>query len=252
MASNKPEPMQVDAKRGSGLPRAMTGKLALDDQLQTIEAQIAGKADLANKTMEKLAARERALLNLAKSTLKRGSRGSDKTVPAKLPHGLTLKQEQFCQNIIAGMTHAQAYRDAYDCHNLKPAVVYQRAYAVKLSPRVKRRLEELWAIREARLSHTPAELRLFVQERLMVEALNPDNSGSVRVRAVELIGKMGKVALFEADKEESQENQSVDAILKRIKPLLDTGNALAKQVSKSESPIKSRQGLQTIGNSLDA
>jgi hypothetical protein len=250
MASNKPEPMQVDAKRGSGLPRAMTGKLALDDQLQTIEAQIAGKADLANKTMEKLAARERALLNLAKGT-SRGSRGSDKTVPSRLPHGLTLKQEQFCQNIIAGMTHAQAYRDAYDCHNLKPAVVYQRAYAVKLSPRVKRRLEELWAIREARLSHTPAELRLFVQERLMVEALNPENSGSVRVRAVELIGKMGKVALFEADKEESQENQSVDAILKRIKPLLDTGNALAKQVSKSESPMKSRHGLQTIGNSLD-
>lgn len=251
MASNKPETMQVEAKRGSGLPRAMTGRLALDDQLQTIEAQIAGKADLANKTMEKLAARERALLNLAKGT-SRGSRGSDKTVPAKLPHGLTLKQEQFCQNIIAGMTHAQAYRDAYDCHNLKPAVVYQRAYAVKLSPRVKRRLEELWAIREARLSHTPAELRLFVQERLMVEALNPENSGSVRVRAVELIGKMGKVALFETDQEESKENQSVDAILKRIKPLLDTGNALAKQVRNGETPMKSRQVLQTIGNSLDS
>lgn len=250
MASNKPEPMQVEAKRGSGLPRAMTGKLALDEKLETIEATIAGKADLANKTMEKLAARERALLNLAKST-SRGSRGSDKSVPSRLPHGLTLKQEQFCQNIIAGMTHAQAYRDAYDCHNLKPAVVYQRAYAVKLSPRVKRRLEELWAIREARLSHTPAELRLFVQERLMIEATSAENSGSVRVRAAELLGRMGKVALFEADKEESQENQSVDAILKRIKPLLDTGNALAKQVGKGESPMKSRQALQTIGNSLD-
>lgn len=239
MASDQANQMHVTQKRGSGLPRAMTGTLALNGQVETVEAEIAGKADLANKHFKSLAAREASLLQLAKTTNKGGSRGSDKSVPGKLPHGLTIRQEQFCQNIMAGMTHAQAYRDAYDCHNIKPAVVYQRAYAVKLSPRVRRRLEELWAIREARLSHTPAELRLFVQERLMIEALNPDNSGSVRVRAVELIGKMGKVALFEADKEESQENQSVDAILKRIKPLLDTGNALAKQVSKGESPMKS-------------
>lgn len=239
MASDQANQMHVNQKRGSGLPRAMTGTLALNGQVETIEAEIASKADLANKHWKSLAAREASLLQLTKTTNRGGSRGSDKSVPGKLPHGLTIRQEQFCQNIMAGMTHAQAYRDAYDCHNIKPAVVYQRAYAVKLSPRVKRRLEELWAIREARLSHTPAELRLFVQERLMIEALNPDNSGSVRVRAVELIGKMGKVALFEADKEESQENQSVDAILKRIKPLLDTGNALAKQVNKGESPIKS-------------
>lgn len=237
------ERMHVDAKRGSGIPRALAGKLPLHALPETIESTMAAKAQLPSAQLRHFkseAARAASLAQLAKSTNKAGSRGSDKSVPNKLPHGLTLRQEMFCQNVMSGMTHAQAYRDAYQCHNMKPAVVYARAYAVATNPRVSRRMSQLWELREGRLSHTPAQLRLFVQERLMIEALKEDNPAGVRVRAAELIGKIGRVSLFEPEKEESKENQSVDAILKRITPLLEVGNALAKQAGKAEKPIQSR------------
>lgn len=226
--------MTTKLKRGSGEPRMIAGDLQLNALPETVSATIAERAKLPDKHFKSLAAREASLLQLAKSTRAGNPVHPDKAVPNKLPHGLTLRQEQFCQNVMAGMTHAQSYRDAYNCHNIKPAVVYQRAYSVATNPRVRKRMETLWEMREGRLSHTPAQLRLFVQERLMIEALKDDNPASVRVRAVELIGKIGRVRLFEADQENSKENQSVETLLARITPLLDLGKALQAQASAAE------------------
>lgn len=231
--------MPTDMKRGSGEPRAITGAINLNASPETIEAQVAEKAQIGRKVWKSQAAREASMMQIFKAINNpnnRGSRGSDKSVPGKLPHGLTIRQEQFCQNVMAGMTHAQAYRDAYNCHNLKPAVVYSRAYTVATNQRVVKRLEILWQQREGRLSHTPAQLRLFVQERLMIEALREDNPASVRVRSVELIGKIGRVRLFESDGEKAPENQSVDDLMKRIAPLLELGKAMQAQVARTEKP----------------
>jgi hypothetical protein len=79
-----------------------------------------------------------------------------------------------------------------------------------------------------------------VQERLHLEATNPDNPAGVRVRALELIGKIGRVKLFEADGDKAKDNQDVDAILKRLQPLLAAGNALAALQAKAETPNKTR------------
>lgn len=248
MASNEtdrltPEQnMTTKLKRGSGEPRMIAGDLQLNAGPDTVSASIAERAKLPDKHFKSLAAREASLLQLAKSTRTGKAVSSNKSVPNKLPHGLTIRQEQFCQNVMAGMTHAQAYREAYNCHHIKPAVVYARAYAVATNPRAKKRMEELWALREGRLSHTPAQLRLFVQERLMIEALKEDNPASVRVRAVELIGKIGRVRVFDAEQDNDKGNQSVEQLMQRIGPLLELGKALQAQMQAAEKPkqIKDR------------
>jgi hypothetical protein len=101
-------------------------------------------------------------------------------------------------------------------------------------------MQALWEQREGRLSHTPAQLRLFVQERLMIEALSTDNPASVRVRAVELIGKIGRVRLFETEGDKPPDNQSLEQILARIAPLIELGKQAQAQAQRIESPIKTR------------
>jgi hypothetical protein len=92
---------------------------------------------------------------------------------------------------------------------------------------VKRRLEQLWAEREGRLSHTNAQLRLFVRDRLLIEAQDERNPPSVRVRAVELIGKIGGVAIFESDTGKPVDNQGANALLQRIESIMEHGRKLA-------------------------
>lgn len=232
--------MTVSAGKGSGVPRIVAGEIALHSKPEAFESDMAAQAALPDKHFKSAAARAASLAQLAKSPSKGTPVPSAKAVPMRLPNGLTLRQEQFAQNVMAGMSHAQAYRDAYNCHNLKPAVVYNRAYSVAINPRVRARTEALWAEREGRLSHTPAQLRLFVQERLHLEATNPDNPAGVRVRALELIGKIGRVKLFEPEQQEGEKNQDVASILKRLGPLLAAGNALALQHEQANKPTQSR------------
>lgn len=155
-----------------------------------------------------------------------------KPARAKLPNGLTMGMESLCQNIVAGMPHGEAYRDAYQAKHLKPAAVYSRLYHVLKHPQVQARLQELWAEREAIASHTPQQLRLFVLERLMIEATNAGNTGSTRVRAVELIGKLGGVRAFEEEGKANPGSEMDKAdLVQRLSALL--GEAVETKAGKA-------------------
>lgn len=56
---------------------------------------------------------------------------------------LTAKQEQFCQNIISGMSGAGAYRESYKCEKAKDTVVYVRASELMRKPQIAARIEVL-------------------------------------------------------------------------------------------------------------
>lgn len=159
-----------------------------------------------------------------------------KPARAKLPNGLTMGMESLCQNIVAGMPHGEAYRDAYQAKNLKPAAVYSRLYHVLKHPQVQARLQELWAEREAIASHTPQQLRLFVLERLMIEATNGHNTGSTRVRAVELIGKLGGVRAFE------EEGQAKSA------GALDKGELVQRLSALLGEAVETKAGRSALDN----
>lgn len=56
---------------------------------------------------------------------------------------LTPKQEQFVQNIIKGMSQADAYRSAYSCENMSDNAIYVNASKLASNTKVELRLSEL-------------------------------------------------------------------------------------------------------------
>lgn len=56
---------------------------------------------------------------------------------------LTAKQEQFVQNIIQGMSQADAYRSAYSCKNMSDNAIYVNASKLAADAKVALRLSEL-------------------------------------------------------------------------------------------------------------
>lgn len=224
----------MQRKRGDKIPRAMA---QADVKLEADTATIRAVETAMGQSPAVLGARARSDKELAnwqawkaKFLEVRMMGGQYYGSRAKLPNGLTLGQESFCQNIMGGMTHAEAYREAYNARNIKPAVVYQRAYLLTQSPKVQARLSELWTEREAKLSLTGAQLRLWVTERLMIEATDKNNTGSTRVRAVELVGKIGRVNLFAPEDSEGNAQHTTDKakLEQRLKALLDQAQAEAK------------------------
>lgn len=56
---------------------------------------------------------------------------------------LTVKREKFVQNLIKGMTQADAYRDAYNTKNMSDNAIYREASLLLKNPKVSQRYEEL-------------------------------------------------------------------------------------------------------------
>ena len=56
---------------------------------------------------------------------------------------LTAKQEAFVQNIIQGMSQADAYRSAYSCKNMSDNAIYREGSLLMGNPKVAQRLNEL-------------------------------------------------------------------------------------------------------------
>lgn len=56
---------------------------------------------------------------------------------------LTVKQEKFVQNLIKGMSQADAYRDAYSTKKMSDNAIYREASLLLKNPKVSQRYEEL-------------------------------------------------------------------------------------------------------------
>jgi len=141
-------------------------------------------------------------------------------------YGLTSKQEAFCQGVGArGETLAVAYRSAYDAENMSPHTVHNEACKLMGRPDIAARVNALVQAKQAKSSHDASRMRSFVIERLHSEAADTSNPPSVRVRALELIGKLDVVAVFSAKPqtdEAAAPTQELAATLEaRLKALMD-------------------------------
>lgn len=56
---------------------------------------------------------------------------------------LTQKQEQFCQNIVKGMSQSDAYRDAYPGTKMSDKSIWEKSCTLAKSVKVKARIKEL-------------------------------------------------------------------------------------------------------------
>lgn len=99
---------------------------------------------------------------------------------------LTAKQEAFVQNIIQGMSQADAYRSAYSTKNMSDNAIYREASLLVENPKVTQRLKEL-------RDELASPAIMSAQERLewLTGVINSkDESTGDKLRAVDIMNKM--------------------------------------------------------------
>lgn len=144
---------------------------------------------------------------------------------------LTIKQEAFAQAMASGLypNQAAAYRVAYDAETMAPGTIYQEASRLMADPRIAARVDEIKGIKQAGERLNSAQIKAHVIARLHIESLDPDSSPASRIRALELLGKLGGVAAFERVTEEASVSQDADTVTKalqdKLQALLKAGAA---------------------------
>ena len=99
---------------------------------------------------------------------------------------LTAKQEAFVQNILSGMTQADAYRAAYDTSKMADKTIHERASVLAAQSKIKARITEL---RERITSETimSAQKRLeWLTERIADESVDIN----AKLKAIDIMNKM--------------------------------------------------------------
>lgn len=98
---------------------------------------------------------------------------------------LTAKQEQFVQNIIQGMSQADAYRSAYPNQRMSDKTVWETASKLMNNPKVVTRLTEL------RMELAKPSI-MSAQERLewLTKVVEGSNLLQDKLRAVDIMNKM--------------------------------------------------------------
>jgi hypothetical protein len=151
-----------------------------------------------------------------------GGKAKGKTKQRSAPDpvtGLTEKQEAFAQGIMAGMNYTAAYRAAYVTDGMTDASAWSLACRTAADVKVRSRLEQLRAQKEAERRMQAVSRADFVLAELQKMALDSNISDAVKVRALELMGKT--VALF-TDRVETEDvtDRSADEIEAQIKARL--------------------------------
>jgi phage terminase small subunit len=99
---------------------------------------------------------------------------------------LTAKQEQFVQNIIQGMSQADAYRSAYDTKRMSDNAIYREASLLLNNPKVAQRLEELRG-QLAKPSIKTAQERMEWLTQLID---SDDEATNEKLKAIDILNKM--------------------------------------------------------------
>ena len=99
---------------------------------------------------------------------------------------LTAKQEAFVQNIIQGMSQADAYRSAYDTKRMSDNAIYREASLLMSNPKIAQRINEL-RDQLAKPSIMSAQKRL---EWLTEVILSKDETTGDKLKAADIMNKM--------------------------------------------------------------
>ena len=140
--------------------------------------------------------------------------------------GLTDQQRSFVDALTKTKDITKAYKLAYNTENMRPSSIQREASKLVDSiPIQKAMTARLKEIGEEKGVCEATYIRRMVIENLKAEAMDRRNPGNIRVRCLELLGKIADVGLFNAKKEaETVEARTADqieqAILARLEKAL--------------------------------
>jgi hypothetical protein len=131
----------------------------------------------------------------------------------KAASGLTLKQEEFAQQIAKGATNAEAYRAAYNADGMAATTVWQEGCKLAQHPKVAERVEELLRAKAAneQLVQAKASDRIWRQVWSVLEG--DETPAAVRVSAAALAAKLAGMV---TDKVEVKGPETPEAIEREL------------------------------------
>jgi hypothetical protein len=113
---------------------------------------------------------------------------------ANRTNDLTPKQQHFCQAVVSGCTMSDAYREAYNTANMKPATVNREAHALMTDPKITTRVQRLQGQKDRAVVASSLSDREKVLNKLRYFMDHALPSDSAKIRAAELLGK--SIGLF--------------------------------------------------------
>jgi phage terminase small subunit len=99
---------------------------------------------------------------------------------------LTAKQEKFVQNIIDGMSQADAYRSAYDTKRMSDNAIYREASLLMSNPKLTQRFAELSAKAEKSKVMSAQERLEWLSERIVDKEVDIN----AKLKAIDIMNKM--------------------------------------------------------------
>tara|TARA_R110002020_G_scaffold5435_2_gene22649 strand:+ start:446 stop:853 length:408 start_codon:yes stop_codon:yes gene_type:complete len=126
----------------------------------------------------------------------------------------------FAGFVAEGDSYTEAYRKSYDASTMTERSVWNASSRLAKNPKVKDAIEALKAkSKTAQESHQKLSNEWTVQ-RLQDEATDDRNPGATRVRALELLGKVG--GLFDESTHVTVEHRSPEDVEKELMEKLGT------------------------------
>lgn len=99
---------------------------------------------------------------------------------------LTLKQEKFVQNIMLGMSQADAYRASYNAKNMGDNAIYREASLLMENPKVSQRLKEL---RDQLANESIMSAQKRMEWLTSIVNATGESTGD-RLKAIDILNKM--------------------------------------------------------------
>lgn len=104
-------------------------------------------------------------------------------------YGLTPKQRKFAENVVAGMSLVDAYKNSYDAENMKAAVISVKASELMADGRVAVCVEQIAAERRRKSEAVTVSDRDMLVTLLRKWSKGDESATSSQLRAAELLGK---------------------------------------------------------------
>lgn len=137
----------------------------------------------------------------------------------KTRDGLTAKQQHFCRCVAAGMSQAEAYREAFDVTaDGKTATHREAASRLMARADIRARADALIAQRERSILASSLSDRERVLSKLRHWVDHAEAGDSNRIRSAELLGKTS--GLFR-DVVETSESRSSDELLAELEAMIE-------------------------------
>ncbi len=132
---------------------------------------------------------------------------------ANRTNDLTPKQIHFCQAVVSGCTMSDAYREAYNADNMKPASIHREASVLMSNPTVTQRVERLQRQKDRAVVATSVSDRERVLTKLR-SLMDSAKTESVQLGAAVALGKT--IALFTDVTEDRSVELDIDTIDREI------------------------------------